>query len=157
MMPMQRMGLQPPPKRPTHIEFLTKRVGLNNLNRMHPASSRRFVWLALLLALFQASMPLAAYGRSAGGPASLLIEICVSGGGSKRVSVGADGVPVEAPGAESHASHCPLCAGSATPQVDHTPMAPPATAIASVSRRASVAGSQAVRRVPPATGPPSLS
>ena len=124
---------------------------------MHAASFRRFIWLALLLAQFQTAMPLAAYGRNAVGSAGLLAEICVAGGGIKRVSIGADGVPVQAPAAESHGSHCPLCAGSATPQADQTPVAPPATAFAPLPCRVPLAASQATRPVPPATGPPSLS
>ena len=124
---------------------------------MHAASFRRFIWLALLLALFQTAMPVAAYGRNAAGSPGLLAEICVAGGGIKRVSIGADGVPVQAPAAESHGSHCPLCAGSATPLADQTPAVPAAPAADTPPCRAPLAASQATRPVPPATGPPSLS
>ncbi len=122
---------------------------------MHLFNRLRFVWLALLLALPQAAMPLAAYAQPTGG-VGLLVEMCLSGGGIKRVSLGADGVPVEAPAnaGEQHGLHCPLCSGSATPAAS-TPRTPnPAGGRAGSNTHLARAEAGLTHHTPPATGPP---
>lgn len=122
---------------------------MNAFNRL------RFAWLALLLALSQTAMPPAAYAQPSSG-AGLLVEICLSGGGIKRVSLGANGVPVEAPTGvgEQHGSHCPLCSGSATPAASTPVTRIPAAGHAGSNTHLARAEVGPMRRTSPATGPP---